>query len=79
MLKSPSGVDLTGLARITAGNVLRGVSNPSIAHTTNVPCPGEQKDPFAGLPFWGVPTSREICGAGTSFWGLPVLRCMKGK
>lgn len=37
MLKSPSGRDRTGLAPVTAGNMLQVISNRSLAHATALP------------------------------------------
>lgn len=70
MLKSPSGMDLTGLAIITAGSVPQGISNQSLAHSTNVPWLEEPWDPSAGPPRWDMPVSGEIQGPGALvFWG----------
>ena len=74
MLKSPSGMDPTGLALITAGNMPQGISNRSLAHATSVPWPEEQQDPSAGLPRRDVPVSGEIRGAGTFFLGGACVR-----
>lgn len=71
MLKSLSGMDPTGLALITAGNMPQGVSSRSLAHTPNVPWMEEQRDPFAGLPCQVVPVSGGIRGGlGHFFFGV---------